>query len=153
MRAKLPSIDEELMEKGTFRCNGRRSCQICPLMREGDSFHNFDSTRSFKNFSGRYNSNSDHVVYLLQCESCNKKYVGSTKTKFRQRFNVYKSYCPAPKRGLCRTTHVKRIKDAVSSKSREISAGFPSENKSEKLVFLEFSNTSLKWPIMLHVIQ
>ena len=29
---------------------------------------------------------------LLQCESCNKKYVGSTKTKFRQRFNVYKSY-------------------------------------------------------------
>ena len=61
--------------------------------------------------------------------------------------------CPAPKRGLIRTTHVKRIKDAVGSKSREISAGFPSENKSEKLVFLEFSNTSLKWPIMLHVIQ
>ena len=92
VRAKLPSIDEELMEKGTFRCNGRRSCQICPLMREGDTFHNFDSTRSFKNFSGRYDCNSDHVVYSLQCESCNKKYVGSTKTKFRQRFNVYKSY-------------------------------------------------------------
>ena len=72
VRAKLPSIDEELMEKGTFRCNGRRSCQICPLMREGDTFHNFDSTRSFKNFSGRYDCNSDHVVYLLQCESCNK---------------------------------------------------------------------------------
>ena len=31
-------------------------------------------------------------MYLLQCEICNKKYVGSTKTKFRQRFNVYKSY-------------------------------------------------------------
>ena len=61
MRAKLPSIDEELMEKGTFRCNGRRSCQICHLMREGDTFHNFDSTRSFKNFSGRYDCNSDHV--------------------------------------------------------------------------------------------
>ena len=92
MRAKLPSIDEELMEKGTFRCNSRKSCQICRLMREGDSFHNFDSSRSFKNFSGRYDGNSDHVVYLLQCESCNKKYVGSAKTKFRQRFNVYKSY-------------------------------------------------------------
>ena len=38
VRAKLPSIDEELMEKGTFRCNGRRSYQICPLMREGDTF-------------------------------------------------------------------------------------------------------------------
>ena len=54
VRAKLPSINEELMEKSTFRCNGRRSCQICPLMREGDTFHNFDSTRSFKNLSGRY---------------------------------------------------------------------------------------------------
>ena len=92
VRAKLPTIDEELMEKGTFRCNGRRSCQICPLMREGDTFYNFDSTRSFKTFSGRYDCNSNHVVYLLQCETCNKKYVGSTKTKFRQRFNVYKSY-------------------------------------------------------------
>ena len=45
---------------------------------------------SFKNFPERYNCNSDHVVYLLQCESCNKKYVGSTRTKFRQRCNVYK---------------------------------------------------------------
>ena len=34
----------------------------------------------------------ENVVYLLQCECCHKKYVGSTKTKFRQRFNVYKSY-------------------------------------------------------------
>ena len=47
---------------------------------------------SKKNFSGRYNCNSENVVYLLQCEVCSKKYVGSTKTKFRQRFNVYKSY-------------------------------------------------------------
>ena len=80
MRAKLPSIDKELTEKGTVRCNGRRSCQICPLMKEGDTFQNSDSTRSFKNFSGKFNCNSDHVVYLLQCESCSKKYVGSTKT-------------------------------------------------------------------------
>ena len=92
VRAKLPDLDEELMEKGTFRCNGRKSCQICPLMREGDTFQNFNSTRSFKTFSGKYDCNSEHVVYLLQCECCNKKYVGSTKTKFRQRFNVYKSY-------------------------------------------------------------
>ena len=29
---------------------------------------------------------------MLQCTCCNKKYVGSTKTKFRQRINVNKSY-------------------------------------------------------------
>ena len=51
VRAKLPSIDEELMEKGTFRCNGRRSCQICPLMKEGDTFQNSDSlTGIFSSF-------------------------------------------------------------------------------------------------------
>ena len=61
-------------------------------MKEGDTFQNSDSTRFFKNFSGRFDCNPHHVVYLLQCESCNMKYVGSTKTKFRQRFNVYKSY-------------------------------------------------------------
>ena len=61
-------------------------------MKEGDTFQNHDSTWSFNNFSGRFDCNSDPVVYLLECESCNMKYVGSTKTKFRQRFNVYKSH-------------------------------------------------------------
>ena len=62
LRAKLPSINEESMEKGTVRCNGVPGL---PLMREGDTFYNSDSTRSFKNFSGRFDCNSDHVVYLL----------------------------------------------------------------------------------------
>ena len=92
VRAKLPTIGEPPLAKGTYRCNGRKSCQICNVITEGDSFENSDKNRSFKNFSGRYNCNSENVVYLLQCEVCSKKYVGSTKTKFRQRFNVYKSY-------------------------------------------------------------
>ena len=92
VRAKLPSVGEPPLAKGTYRCNGRKSCQICNVITEGDSFENSDENRSFKNFSGRYNCNSENVVYLLQCEVCSKKYVGSTKTKFRQRFNVYKSY-------------------------------------------------------------
>ena len=77
VRPKLLSIDEELTEKGIFRCNGRRSCQICPLMKKGGTFQNHNSTRSFKNFSGRFDCNSDHVVYWSQCESCNMKYVGN----------------------------------------------------------------------------
>ena len=62
-------------------------------------------------------------------------------------------YCPAPKRGLCRTPQINRTKGAVDSKSREISASLPLENKSEEPVFLEFSKISLKWPIMLQLIQ
>ena len=59
---------------------------------EGGTFRNFNDSRSFTVSSGAYHCNSENVVYLLQCDCCNKKYVGSTKTKFRQRFNVYKSY-------------------------------------------------------------
>ena len=35
VRAKLQPLEEELVKKGTSRCNGRKSCQICPLIREG----------------------------------------------------------------------------------------------------------------------
>ena len=101
VRAKLPvSDDDSLSVKGCYgrKCNDRKSCQICVLIQEGDSFQNCDENRSFNIFSGRYNCNSESVVYLLQCECCHKKYVGSTKTKLRQRFNVYKSYFRSYKR-------------------------------------------------------
>ena len=81
-----------LSVRGCYKCNGRKRCQICGLIQEGDSFQNSDENRSFNIFSGRYNCNSENVVYSLQCECCHKKYVGSTKTKLRQSFNVYKSY-------------------------------------------------------------
>ena len=38
-----------------------------------------------------FNCNSSNVVYLLTCNVCKKQYVGSTTTKFRHRFNQYKS--------------------------------------------------------------
>ena len=65
VRAKLPSACEPPLAKGTYRYNGRKSCQICNVITEGDSFENSDDNRSFKNFSGRYNCNSEKVVYLL----------------------------------------------------------------------------------------
>ena len=92
VRAKVYQPTDEQAEKGTFKCNGRRSCQICALIVEGEAFQNSNESRSFTISSGAYHCNSENVVYLLQCDCCNKKFVGSTKTKFRQRCNVYKSY-------------------------------------------------------------
>ena len=89
--AKLQTQDQELVQKGTFKCSGKR-CQICPIIQEGCNFSNANDSRSFKNFSEAYDCNSTNVVYMLQCTCCNKKYVGSTKTECRQRFNVYKSF-------------------------------------------------------------
>ena len=73
VRAKLPNSDDGgLSVNGCYKCNGRKSCQICVLIKEGDSFENSDENRSFTIFSGRYNCNSENVVYLLQCECCRK---------------------------------------------------------------------------------
>ena len=38
-----------------------------------------------------FNYDSSNVVYLLKSKICEKQYVGSTVTKFRSRFNRYKS--------------------------------------------------------------
>ena len=46
----------------------------------------------FKIQSGPFNCNSEKVLYLLRCEICDDPlYVGKAKTKFRLRFNNYKS--------------------------------------------------------------
>ena len=52
---------------------GRRSCQICALIVEGETFQNSNHSRSFTISSGAYHCNSENVVYLLQCDCCNKK--------------------------------------------------------------------------------
>ena len=70
----------------------KKSCQICPLIREGGTFKDANDSRTFKIFSGPLHCSTESEVYMLQCSCCNKKYVGSTKNKFRQIFNVYKSY-------------------------------------------------------------
>ena len=38
VRAKVYQPTDEQAEKGTFKCNGRRSCQICALIVEGGHF-------------------------------------------------------------------------------------------------------------------
>ena len=32
-----------------------------------------------------------HIIHLITCQACKKQYTGSTVTKFRARFNQYKS--------------------------------------------------------------
>ena len=63
---------------------------MCPFVKETESF----SDRKGKVYnirSGLMSCNSDYIVYLLNCKACNVQYVGSCTTKFRLRFNNYKS--------------------------------------------------------------
>ena len=72
-------------------CNGRSDCQVCRIMINSDTFSCRDKSRTFNLRKGIFNCNSSDVVYLLTCNTCEKQYVGSTITRFRERYNNYKS--------------------------------------------------------------
>ena len=69
----------------------RSRCQICPFIEETKTFQNKDKSETFDIKKGILNCSSNLVVYLIECKSCSKQYVGSTITPFRSRFNNYKS--------------------------------------------------------------
>ena len=76
-------------DPGTHKC-GHSLCEICPELVLGNQFTSTNTGKSYTiNF--HLNCNSFNVIYLLTCKVCNMQYVGSTTTKFRLRYNQYKS--------------------------------------------------------------
>ena len=90
VKSTLPQMKKQESEKGCFKCGGGR-CKVCNHIKETNSFHSNVTKDNFSIEKGPLNCNSNHVVYLVDCKVCGKQNVGSTKTKFRTRFNNYKS--------------------------------------------------------------
>ena len=87
VRPNIRQNDEE--ERGNFPC-GHNNCEMCKILEPGKEFKSTVTGEVFKmNF--HFDCNSICVVYLLNCRICKKQYTGSAVTKFRQRFNQYKS--------------------------------------------------------------
>ena len=72
-------------------CNGRSDCQVCKLLVHSDTFSNNTKTRWYNLRKGALHCNSKNVIYLMTCQACQTRYVGSTITKFRERLNNYKT--------------------------------------------------------------
>ena len=88
VRAKLPNVEIT----GRSESCGKRNCQVCDFICDTDTFSTKACGETFKIQSGVLNCNSQKVVYLLKCRICGEApYVGKAKTKFRARFNNYKS--------------------------------------------------------------
>ena len=84
MRAALPKMDNAGGGKGTS--------QVCDHIIITNTFTAKACGRVIKIQSGPLNCNSEKVLYLLRCKICDDTpYVGKAKTKFRLRFNNYKS--------------------------------------------------------------
>ena len=69
----------------------RSRCQICPFNAETITFQNKDKSETFDIRKWILSCSSNLVLYLIECKSCSKQYVGSNITPFRARFNNYKS--------------------------------------------------------------
>ena len=91
VRAVLPQLDREGRSKP---CEGaNRSCEVCDSVKDTTKFKKAESEETFDILKGPLDCNSNNVIYLFECKKCQFKfpYVGSTVTKFRFRFNNYKS--------------------------------------------------------------
>ena len=96
VRAALPKTNE------TGRCEpfGKKTCLVCNSIRITTTFTTEACGEVFKIWSCALTCNSEKVLYLLKCKVCGKApYVGKAKTKFRYRFNNYKSKHRAFTRG------------------------------------------------------
>ena len=88
VRAKLPNVEIT----GRSKSCGKGNCQVCDFICDTDTFSTKTCGETFKIQSGVLNCNSQKVVYLLKCRTCGEApYVDKVITKFRARFNNYKS--------------------------------------------------------------
>ena len=87
VRAKVPPLVRE--NGSSMSCLGKR-CRICPFIKNSTSFDSKNGTK-YDIRQPNLNCDSKNVVYLLSCKTCGVQYVGSCTTKFRLRFNNYKS--------------------------------------------------------------
>ena len=86
----------------TGRCEPcrKKTCLVCNSIKTTTTFTTEACGEIFQIQSGPLNCNSEKVLYLLKCKVCgDTPYVGKAKTKFRYRFNNYKSKHRAFRKG------------------------------------------------------
>ena len=96
VRAKLPKLGE------SGRCEpcGKKTCLVCDSISTTTTFTTKACQETFKIQKGPLNWDSEKVLYLLKYKACGgAPYVGKAKTKFRCRFNNYKSKHRAFRKG------------------------------------------------------
>ena len=87
VRSKLKEI---IFKDAATNACGHSNCNISKILESGDQFESTVTNKKYPiNFP--FDCNSCYVVYLLTWKLCRKQYVGSAATRFRLRFNQYKS--------------------------------------------------------------
>ena len=89
VRSKVP-VEKETDGKSCC-CHGKR-CELCTFSEEKNTFTSKEGSDTYKIKEGLHlDCNSENVIYLITSKKCKKQYVGSYITRFRTRFNNYRS--------------------------------------------------------------
>ena len=79
---------------------GKKICLVCDSISSATTFTTEACQETFKIQSSPLTCDSERVLYLLKCKVCGEvPSVGKAKTKFRYRFNNYKSEHRAFRKG------------------------------------------------------
>ena len=108
MRVALPKTDNS---GGSEPC-GKSTFQVCDHIITTNTFTTKACGEAFKIQSGPLNCNLEKVLYLPRCKICDDTpYVGKAITKFRLRFNNYKSKHRSFRKGKQKRFHSHYIQD------------------------------------------
>ena len=94
--------NEKMIRKQILRAREhyRKTSLVCDSISTTTTFTTETCQETFKIQKGPLNCDSEKVLYLLKCKVCGDvPYVGKAKTKFRYRFNNYKSKNRAFRKG------------------------------------------------------
>ena len=68
-----------------------KHCEVCTFQKK-KTLANKEGSNTYKIREGLHlDYNSEKVIYLITCKKCQKQYAGSCITRFRTRFNKYRS--------------------------------------------------------------
>ena len=72
---------------GSFQCYS--NCLTCNYITDGLTNYTFHSTGETRRINHYIDCNSKNVIYMVQCKSCHKQYIGKTKRRLKDRFNEH----------------------------------------------------------------
>ena len=91
VRAVLPKQNSQSSNQwGSQKC-GKPRCEVCKNVVSTKEFSSKTTGENFTIQKGPINCDTRNVIYLVTCKVCGIQNVGSTKDKYRERFNNYKS--------------------------------------------------------------
>ena len=80
VKTKLPppATRPKRILPGMHKCNRRRTCLICPYIKEGRRFKSNFSSKSVE-INRHHTCEAQNCIHLIQCKKCNQQYIGEAK--------------------------------------------------------------------------